>query len=102
EHFYHANCISLFVGNGIRILAGDKGKVGNPDIIIFYKNTAVVCELKYAKAISQADKKLEEAIKQIRDKKYYEKYELEAEKILLLGIVFIDMGVEVRCRFEEL
>jgi hypothetical protein len=102
EHFYHANCISLFVGNGIRTIAGDKGKMGDPDIIIFHKKTAVVCELKYAKEISQADKKLDEAIKQIRDKKYYEKYELEAEKILLLGIVFVDKGAEVRCKFEEL
>ncbi|MDR1338872.1 MAG: PD-(D/E)XK nuclease domain-containing protein [Prevotellaceae bacterium] len=40
------------------------------------------------------------AMKQIYDKKYYEKYAGSGEKIVLLGLAF--SGKDVRCRMEAL
>jgi hypothetical protein len=43
---------------------------------------------------------LRQAVKQIHDKKYYEKYLGQGKKIVLLGLAV--SGKEVGCRMEEL
>jgi hypothetical protein len=42
------------------------------------------------------------ALRQIHDKKYYEKYELDYKKILLAGSVFAGKGKAARVGFEKL
>jgi hypothetical protein len=69
--------------------------IGRIDAVWFQPGLTVVAEIKYS-AEKDADSLLDDAIAQIRDRRYYEKY-LEG-KVLLMGVSFT--GKEVRCRLE--
>jgi hypothetical protein len=72
---------------------------GRIDAVLEQPDTIIVSELKYH-AETKTDALLRQAIKQIHDKKYYEKYLGQGKKIVLLGLAF--SGKEVGCRMEEL
>jgi DNA-binding Lrp family transcriptional regulator len=75
----------------------DKGRI---DVVIKEKERVVVVEIKCAKEKgSKLESKLKEAMKQIRERKYYEKY--EGKEVSLLGIV-IGERKEIRCKFERI
>jgi hypothetical protein len=73
---------------------------GRMDAVLLQPGLAVVAELKYH-ATTKIDALLDQAIAQIREKRYYEQF-LD-RKVILLGIAF--SGKEVGCRivrFEDL
>jgi hypothetical protein len=72
----------------------DKGRI---DAVLEQDELAIVVELKYH-ATTPLDTLLNQAIAQIREKRYYEQF-LD-QKIILLGIAFSDK--EVGCRIESL
>ncbi|MDR0617569.1 MAG: PD-(D/E)XK nuclease domain-containing protein [Endomicrobium sp.] len=99
EKYYH----SLFLlatrmsGYEVEIEAHtDKGRI---DVVIKGKERVVVVEIKYAKGKeAEVESKIEEAMRQIREGKYYEKY--KSNKVTLLAIVFGD-NKEIRYKFER-
>ncbi|GHV31716.1 ATPase AAA [Bacteroidia bacterium] len=70
---------------------------GRIDAVLQQPGLAVVAELKYH-AATKPDTLLDQAIAQIREKRYYEPF-LD-RKVILLGIAF--SGKEVACRIEQL
>jgi hypothetical protein len=58
----------------------------------------VVVEIKYSKD-NKVEEMLKEAMGQIRNNKYYEKY--ESKDVPLLGVVFSE-NKEIGCKFESL
>ncbi|GAP72819.1 hypothetical protein SAMD00024442_447_1 [Candidatus Symbiothrix dinenymphae] len=70
---------------------------GRIDAVLQQEGVAIVTELKYH-ATTKTDILLNQAIAQIREKRYYEPF-LD-RKVILLGIAF--SGKEVGCRIEQL
>ncbi|GHT43544.1 ATPase AAA [Bacteroidia bacterium] len=70
---------------------------GRMDAVLLQDEVAIVAELKYH-ATTKLDTLLDQAIAQIRKKRYYEQF--FDRKIILLGIAF--SGKEVGCRIESL
>ena len=60
--------------------------LGDSDLIIYYKNTRYLFEFKIAKDENEAPNKLNEAIKQILEKKYGKNS--ESSKLYRFGVVF--------------
>ncbi|MDR2621348.1 MAG: PD-(D/E)XK nuclease domain-containing protein, partial [Dysgonamonadaceae bacterium] len=99
EKYYHSLFLSWMNILGFKaqgeILTGS----GRIDAVLEQPDTIIVSELKYH-AKTKTNALLRQAIKQIHDKKYYEKYLEQGKKIVLLGLAF--SGKEVGCRMEEL
>jgi hypothetical protein len=68
---------------------------GRIDAVLQQNEVAIVAELKYH-ATTKMDTLLNNAIAQIREKRYYEQF--IDRKVILLGIAF--SGKEVGCRIE--
>jgi hypothetical protein len=69
---------------------------GRMDAVLLQPGLAVVAELKYH-TTTKINTLLDQAIAQIREKRYYEQF-LD-RKVILLGIAF--SGKEVGCRIEN-
>jgi hypothetical protein len=76
---------------------------GRIDAVLEQPDTIIVSELKYHSK-TKTSTLLRNAIKQIHDKKYYEKYLGSGKKIVLLGLAFSgkEVGKEVGCRMEAM
>jgi Holliday junction resolvase-like predicted endonuclease len=72
----------------------DKGRI---DVVIKKEKSIVVVETKYGKD-KHISKMLKEAMEQIRENKYYEKY--ISTNPILLAIVFSEKK-DIGCRFER-
>jgi hypothetical protein len=98
EAFYHAMFLiearlSGFEAQGE--VHTDKGRI---DVVLKKDNSVIVVEIKYAKE-KTTGKMIKEALKQIRNIKYYEKY--IGNDVSLLAIAFGD-NKEIACSFENL
>ncbi|MDR2395063.1 MAG: PD-(D/E)XK nuclease domain-containing protein, partial [Endomicrobium sp.] len=71
--------------------------VGRADVVLKNGEKIIVVEIKYSKH-NKAEKELEEAIGQIREKKYYVKY--LSNNPILLGIVFSE-NKDIACMLER-
>ncbi|MDR2557073.1 MAG: ATP-binding protein [Bacteroidales bacterium] len=97
EHFYNAIFVSNLQLLGFKIQSQISTNIGKIDAVLQYKDVAVVVELKFS-AKKSANAMLSAAMKQIKDRRYYEKY--LNKKVLLMGVAFT--GKDVACRIEEL
>ena len=80
EGYYHSIIYIVLKIIGISILCEVQSNLGITDAVIKTKKYIYIFEFKMGKA--------EEAIKQIKDKKYFEPYLSDKRKIILLGIGF--------------
>jgi Holliday junction resolvase-like predicted endonuclease len=72
---------------------------GMADVILRKEEKVIVVEIKYAKGKgSKIGSKVKEAMDQIKERKYYEKY--IRSKPTLLGILFSEKK-EIKCKFER-
>jgi Holliday junction resolvase-like predicted endonuclease len=69
----------------------DKGRI---DIVLKVQGSVFIIEFKYNKDKKSIETLLKEAITQLRDKKYHEKY------VALLAIAF-NKDKEIGCKFES-
>jgi hypothetical protein len=96
EHYYHSLMLIWMRLLGFRIRAEEANNLGYSDAVWEQPDFTVVTEVKY-----HAEKKigtlLNEALKQIHERRYYNKY---SGKVLLLGIAF--SGKQPGCRMEML
>jgi Holliday junction resolvase-like predicted endonuclease len=69
--------------------------IGRIDTVLHHADLTVVAEIKHSsdKTVEQL---LNEAMTQIHDRKYYEKY--SDRKVILMGVAFA--GKEVKCKLE--
>ncbi|MDR1480160.1 MAG: PD-(D/E)XK nuclease domain-containing protein, partial [Planctomycetaceae bacterium] len=96
ESYYHTMMLIWMRLLGFKIHGETHNNRGRADIVWEQSNVTVIAEIKY-----HAEKKtnilLNEAIAQIHERRYYNKY---TGKVILLGIAF--SGKDVSCRMEEL
>jgi hypothetical protein len=81
---------------GFEVRGEEPNNLGRSDIVWQQPNLAVVAEIKFH-AKKKIDTLLKEAMTQIHEKRYYNKY---TGKVLLLGIAF--SGKNIGCRMEVL
>jgi hypothetical protein len=99
EAYYHSLMLIWMRLLGFSIHAEEHNSLGRADAVWEQQNLTVVSEIKYGTnaETQNIESLLDEAMKQIHDRRYYNKY---TGKILLLGIAFA--GKNVGCRMEEL
>ena len=84
---YYSNVIySYFTGLGIQFIAEDVTNLGRIDLTLGTPDMTQVyiIEFKVVKDKNQNGK----ALQQIKEKKYYEKYQKKAEELIIIGIEF--------------
>jgi hypothetical protein len=101
ESSYH--CMFLIAArlSGFRVHGEEPTDKGRMDASLTKDNSVIVVEIKYAndKSTKTTNKLVKEAIKQIRDMKYYEKY--ISSNVSLLAIA-VGKNKDIACRFETL
>jgi hypothetical protein len=97
EAYYHSMFLLLMKMLGFDIHGQIMTNIGRIDAVWHQPGLTVVAEIKYG-AGKDTDSLLNEAMTQIRDRRYYEKY-LDRE-VLLLAVAFT--GKEVKCGMEEM
>jgi len=83
EGFYASIVYALFNGAGLNLRVEDSTSVGRIDLSILSDDTVYIIEFKVVE-----DKEEYKALKQIKEKKYYEKYMGKYQEIYLIGIEF--------------
>jgi integrase len=96
EHYYHSLMLMWMQLFGFKIRAEEANNLGRSDIVWEQPGLTVVAEIKYD-AKKKINTLLNEALKQIHARRYYNKY---SGKILLLGVAF--SGKQPGCRMEIL
>lgn len=81
EHHYHALLYTLLVAFGADVRAEEPTAKGRADITLKMPQSIYVMELKY-------DKPVQEALDQINQKGYAEKYRLDGRPVTKVGIAF--------------
>jgi hypothetical protein len=87
DYYYQSVFIAWFIGMGFKIDSEVLTNIGRIDSVIKINDFIVICEIKHDNKISH-DKLLKEALDQIKDKEYYEKYLKRNKKIIFLAIAF--------------
>jgi len=86
---YYASVIYAYLASlGLPIIAEDVTNKSRIDLAIKFENKIYIIEFKVKKDIDNVQNKENIALKQIKEKKYYEKYLNENKEIYLIGIVF--------------
>jgi hypothetical protein len=96
EAYYHSMLLLLLKMLGFDVHGQIMTNIGRIDAVWHQVELTVVAEIKYGVG-KEIDSLLDEAMTQISDRRYYDKY-LD-RKVLLLGIAFT--GKEIKCRMEE-
>uniref|UniRef100_UPI002ED2008A PD-(D/E)XK nuclease domain-containing protein n=1 Tax=Bacilliculturomica massiliensis TaxID=1917867 RepID=UPI002ED2008A len=93
EAFYHRLLSGLYRGMpGYLVKSNRESGDGRPDLVLEgprYRDRAVILELKTAKRVQEMEESSEEAVRQIREKKYREGLHAEGyEDVIAYGIAF--------------
>jgi hypothetical protein len=96
EHYYHSLMMMWLSMLGFKVHAEEHNNLGRSDVVWEQPNLTVVAEIKYH-ATKKINTLLNEAMKQIHENRYYNKY---IGKVLLLAIAF--SGKNTGCRIEVL
>ena len=93
ESYYHSLFYMILALMGVNLdmeVLTDKGRV---DGVLEFDDKFYCIEFKYGKPGSDMSKLTEKAVKQIKEKKYYEKFLSEGKKVIFLGVAFIDKEI---------
>jgi hypothetical protein len=124
ESFYHAILVCIMAAMGFNVHAEELTNLGRIDIVWEHENKVFIIELKFVDAYrlkkntktgrrtktkkapaalaKEMNKSLDEAISQIKDKKYYESYLLQKKEIILAGLAVSTKAQDVKAKFERL
>jgi len=83
EGFYASIVYALFNGAGLNVIAEDNTNKGQIDLSVFNQDSVYIVEFKVVE-----DKEEGVALKQIKERRYYEKYMGKYQEIYLIGIEF--------------
>ena len=106
EQVFHSLILGIIIGlrDNYVILSNHETGLGRSDVVIIPKNTdreGIILEFKVTKAPKMLNKETEEALKQIKDKKYIEIFKQHnIESVLAVGLAFC--GTEVKLAHETL
>jgi hypothetical protein len=99
EKYYHSLLLVWLYFLGFRAQGELSTNIGRIDAAWTLPDATVVAEVKHSVG-KPLDKLLDEASRQIRDRKYYEAFLDNSGKIILLAIAF--SGREIGCRIETI
>jgi hypothetical protein len=101
EKYYHSLFLLTMKFVGYEVEGEVHTDKGRADAIVRKEREVIVVEIKYVKEKgSKIENKVKEAMCQIKERKYYEKYIKRKEEVALLRIVFSEKK-EIRCKFER-
>jgi len=102
EAYYHSLVYLMLRIIGFRLLMEKETDKGRIDAVLVLPDKVYIIEFKFAAKtnIKQASTLSRRALKQIKDKKYYEPYMETNKRVLLLGLGFL--GSELHGRVEEI
>jgi hypothetical protein len=83
EGFYASIVYALFNGAGLNVISEDNTNKGQIDLSVLSNDSVYIMEFKVVE-----DKEEHKALKQIKDKRYYEKYMGKYQEVYLIGIEF--------------
>ena len=97
EDYYHAFLAGVFVGRGYSVESNKEKGLGRPDILLKDRKNrrAIIIEAKKSKKESDLDKDCNEAIRQIKDKKYAQGI-TGYEQVLCYGVAFFQKQAMVK------
>jgi hypothetical protein len=98
EAHYHALFIMAAMVSGFETDGEVHTNKGRIDAVLKKEGKTTIVEIKYGEEVP-TKKLVEEAIEQIKEKRYYEKY--GKKDVSLLGIGF-GKGKEIGCEFQDL
>lgn len=81
EKYYHSLFMMICIGAGIKTQSEYSTSLGSIDLILEFEKLIYVVEVKF-------NKSAEEALEQIKERKYYERFIKENKQIILLGLAF--------------
>ncbi len=84
EGYYASVLYAYFASLGLKMVAEDSTNRGYIDLTIFFENRAYILEFK----VTKGTPKTNPALKQIKQRKYYQKYLNDYDKVYNIGIVF--------------
>ena len=84
EGYYHSNTHVILKLLGFDIISEEATNIGRIDAVIRFSDTIYILEFKF----SQTEDRSDEALTQIKEKNYQEKFILEKKDILGIGISF--------------
>ena len=95
EDYYHGLIIGML--NNFELLSNREFGLGRPDIVAYNPNATLCIEIKKADRLKDLDKSADEAIRQIKDKKYVEGLKsFGYRNIKAYGIAFFDKSCCVK------
>ena len=95
EDYYHGLIIGML--NNFELLSNREFGLGRPDIVAYNPNATLCIEIKKADRLKDLDKSSDEAINQIKDKKYVEGLKSSGYRnIKAYGIAFFDKSCCVK------
>uniref|UniRef100_UPI00263195CD PD-(D/E)XK nuclease domain-containing protein n=1 Tax=Sulfurihydrogenibium sp. TaxID=2053621 RepID=UPI00263195CD len=83
EGFYASVVYALFIGSGLTTIAEDTTNKGKIDLTVIAQEKVYIIEFKVIEETQEG-----KALQQIKEKKYYAKYQDKYEEIYLIGIEF--------------
>lgn len=75
----------------------DRGRI---DGVLEFADKIYIIEFKYGNEGEAMEKLLDQAVGQIKERRYYEKYIDDGKKVILLGVGFA--GKEIKYKLEEI
>jgi hypothetical protein len=84
EGYYASVLYAYFAGMGVDFIAEDVTNKGYIDMTLFFEDRAYILEFK----VLNSSPKVNTALKQIKENKYYEKYIGKYTKVYNIGIIF--------------
>jgi hypothetical protein len=99
EAYYHSMLLLWLNLLGFDVMAEMSTDKGRIDAVWTWEERVVIAEIKYAET-GECAPLLDEALHQIRERRYHERYAGSNRRIALLAIAFA--GKEIACRMEEL
>jgi hypothetical protein len=110
ESFYHAMLTCAMISMDFDVSSEHITNIGRIDLVWKYENKVFIIEMKFVdrndkeqdEIDKEMDEKVEAAISQIKDKKYYERYALANNEVILVGLVISTKAKDVKARFERI
>jgi hypothetical protein len=90
EGFYASVVYALFNGSGLQTITEDAGSTGRIDLTVIHRGKVYVMEFKVVEGEAEG-----KALKQIRERRYFEKYLGKYEGVYLVGIEFSKKGKNI-------
>jgi hypothetical protein len=97
ESYYHSIFFAMLLFVGVTTRPEELTAKGREDLILELESKVYVIEMKYNKEPADIDKGVGDAMEQIEQKRYADKYSLSGKQVLKMGISVADKSLVKIC-----